>query len=100
MLTQNGRVKTLKNTYLDDLFLKSFSTSLRKRQACAASRSSRRVHGKEVVDMSKATEGKLPSGAHASKARSNYPGQETETRADGLQNRLKEKVREVKYDQK
>jgi len=50
--------------------------------------------------MSKATEGKLPSGAHASKARSNYPGQETETRADGLQNRLKEKVREVKYDQK
>jgi len=43
-------------------------------------------------------EEKLASGAHASKARSNYPGQETETRADGLQDRLKEKVIDARED--
>jgi len=32
------------------------------------------------------------SGAHASKAKSNYDGQEVESRRDGTQARLKEKV--------
>jgi len=50
--------------------------------------------------MSKATEQKLPSGAQPSKARSNYPGQELESNRVGLQDRLKEAVKDVTYDTK
>ena len=48
--------------------------------------------------MSKATEQKLPSGAQPSKARSNYPGQELESNRVGLQDRLKEDVKNAKED--